>query len=69
MMTVRLGSLYLSNVFDSNEDVAADTVGLGAKITKDSALKIAMELHEFVSNHAGEYGNTCCHVLPALQDT
>ena len=45
---------------DSDDDDAVDTVAVGANITKQRALELAVELSEFVSSHVGEYGIDCC---------
>ena len=60
---------------DLDDDHAVDTVAVGANITKQRALELAVELSEFVSSHVefvsshGEYGIDCCVELSALKDT
>ena len=54
---------------DSDYDDAVETVAVGANITKQRALDLAVELSEFVSSHVGEYGIGCCVEFSALKDT
>ena len=60
-----VSSLYYNDFFsfrrfcdDSDDDDAVETVAVGANITEQRALELAVELYEFVSSLVGEADNS-----------
>ena len=67
--SVCLRFLFCRDDCTRERDDAVETVAVGANITKQRALELAVELSQFVFSHIGEYSIGCCVELSALKDT